>query len=158
MSVFLNLIPWWGRALILAAFAVALIGFGYVKGVEHGEAELTAYKLANDKQHIADLNAAAAKTKQLQQTKDEAVHAATDRAHKLEVALTAARGTVDSLRSDLADATGRLSRATDAAVREYATTAGAVFGECAAAITELAGKAQGHANDALTLEQAWPKP
>jgi hypothetical protein len=158
MSLLLSAVPWWGRALAIFALCTAMVGFGYVKGVEHGEVKLTAYKLANDKQHIADLNAAAAKTKQLQQTKDEAIHAATKRAQLNAVAAAAARSDVDSLRDQLAAATSRLSSATDAAVREYAATAGTLFSECTKALAELAGKADGHATDAATLEAAWPKP
>jgi hypothetical protein len=32
-----------------------------------------------------------------------------------------------------------------------------LFGECRAAFTDMAGKAQGHATDAKTLIEAWPK-
>jgi hypothetical protein len=51
------LIPWWGRALMLAALASALIGFGFLKGDEHrgakDEAEMNAHLLQDKQQAIA---------------------------------------------------------------------------------------------------------
>ena len=43
-----------------------------------------------------------------------------------------------------------------AAVAEYASTAGELLAQCGAEITELAAKADGHANDVRTLIEAWP--
>jgi hypothetical protein len=67
------------------------------------------------------------------------------------------RRTADGLRGDLAAARADLSRASGDALRKHAATLNAVFGECAATAEGLAGQAQGHASDTLTLEQAWPK-
>ena len=40
----LALIPFPWRLLALALFAAALCGFGYVKGLHHGEVELASYR------------------------------------------------------------------------------------------------------------------
>ncbi len=68
-----------------------------------------------------------------------------------------------------ADAAGRVFSSTLGAQREraladapgactqYASTVSAVLDECQAAYREVAGHADGHANDALMLQQAWPK-
>ena len=49
MNLLLNLVPLPYRLLALAALAAALMGFGWVKGAEHGEAKLNAYKVAEQK-------------------------------------------------------------------------------------------------------------
>lgn len=60
------------------------------------------------------------------------------------------------LRGQLAAANGRIKTASIEAVREYAITAGAVFGECAQEIAGLARTADGHASDVQTFRDAWP--
>lgn len=65
-----NLIPWWGRWLVLAALSAALIGFGFVKGNEHrgakDDAVMNAHLLQDQReadaraaQHLKDQQAAA---------------------------------------------------------------------------------------------------
>jgi hypothetical protein len=107
---------------------------------------------------LAAANDAARAREQALQTKaTEAINAASERAKKSQVAAAAVRSVNDSLRDDLNAARSDLSRASDAAVRKYAATAGAVFGECTAEVERLAGAAQGHATDSLMFQQAWPK-
>ena len=67
-----------------------------------------------------------------------------------------ARGAADRLRDNLTTARATLPDATCSSVREYATTVNELFGACTAAAGELAAAADGHAADALTLQQAWP--
>lgn len=153
-----NLIPAPYRWLALALLMAAVYGFGWMKGAQHGEGKLEQYKLAEQVEINKGMKAAADKTHEWQKGKDDALQQATKRAQVNAAAAASARRTADSLRDDLAAARADLSRAADAAVRQYAATLGTVFGECAAALGELAGKAQGHASDALTFEQSWPKP
>ena len=79
-----------------------------------------------------------------------------------QAALTAAadraRTELDGLRGELTAINDRLSRATADARLEYARTANLILAECTAKYTELAQKADRHANDALMLSRAWPKP
>lgn len=87
----------------------------------------------------------------------EAQNAAVNRGIQLQVAAGAARSESERLRNDLDAITADLPRRTDAAVRQYAAAANAVLDQCQRAFVDLAGKADGHASDALTLQQAWPK-
>jgi hypothetical protein len=79
-----------------------------------------------------------------------------------QIALTAAadsaRTELDGLRWELATINDRLSRSTADALRQYARTANAVLAECTDRYSRLAQKADQHANDALMLQRAWPKP
>ena len=67
-----------------------------------------------------------------------------------------ARGAADRLRNDLATARATLPDATCSTVREYTATVNELFGECAETAGRLAEAADGHAADALMLQQAWP--
>jgi hypothetical protein len=69
-------------------------------------------------------------------------------------------------RRNTAIATGLLdssSRSLQAARSDHAAcivsaiTHSELFGECRSALTDMAGKAQGHAGDVKSLMQAWPK-
>lgn len=90
----------------------------------------------------------------------ELSHAQTQAQHHRALAQSAQRS---------ADAAGRLFSATLGARREratadapgactqYANAITAVLDECQAAYREVAGQADGHAADALMLQQSWPK-
>lgn len=160
----LDLLPLWAKLAILAAIAAVLAGAGAMFvhherdiGRADVQAKWDAAKVAQQQALIAAQSAAAAKTLALQQEKDEAVNAAAQREKKLRSDLAAARATGNGLRDDLAAARSDLSRASVTSLRAYTATLGAVFSECTAEVERLAAAAQGHASDALTLEQAWPK-
>ena len=74
----------------------------------------------------------------------------------LQAAATRAGRERDSLREQLSDAKQRIASASAAAVAEYASTAGELLAQCAEEVTDLAAKADGHANDAATCRAAWP--
>lgn len=74
----------------------------------------------------------------------------------LQAAATRAGRERDSLREQLSDAKQRIASASAAAVAEYASTAGELLAQCAEEVTDLAAKADGHANDVRTLIEAWP--
>jgi excinuclease UvrABC ATPase subunit len=97
-------------------------------------------------------------TAKLTQEKDDALKAAEDRNRAALDAAQRLQRTVDSLRVQLSSAEQRISTAPEAAVREYAAAANAVFGECVEQYRALAVAAQGHANDVQTLIAAWPRP
>lgn len=73
-------------------------------------------------------------------------------------ALAAARAESDSLRTQSVSAARRLAdlATPDAAVREYATTVNGLFDQCQRNYQDMAGRAQGHADDVRTLLAAWP--
>jgi hypothetical protein len=64
--------------------------------------------------------------------------------------------TVDGLRDQLIEANNRIGRASREAVDQYAVAANAVLGDCQRRYTEMAGKAQGHADDVRTFSESWP--
>lgn len=65
MGVLLALVPFPLRVVLLAAFAAALMGFGYVKGLHHEEVKFEAYKTAQQKELLDATTKALAKTKVL---------------------------------------------------------------------------------------------
>jgi hypothetical protein len=48
VSALLTLVPWWGRWLMLAAFAAGLVAWGYVHGFLHEEHKLDIYQAQVD--------------------------------------------------------------------------------------------------------------
>lgn len=109
---------------------------------------------AQHAQALADARTSAeAKAAALQETKDEAIRRANQRAIAQQNAADSARSELDRLRLDIAarDAATAGSPGADAAA-----TARALLAQCAARYSELAAKADRHANDAVTLRDAWP--
>lgn len=87
-----------------------------------------------------------------------AINDAKKREQLARAAAAGARSERDRLRDDLAAAQRDLPSAAPSACIERAAALSAVFEQCAGRLEELAGKADRHASDALTLQQAWPKP
>ena len=67
-----------------------------------------------------------------------------------------ARNESAGLRSQLADATLRLSSASASACTEYASTANELLDQCSQRYSSLAEAADGHVADARTCIAAWP--
>lgn len=153
----LNVIPLPGRVLMLIAFATALLGFGWVKGAEHGEAKLDAYKVSQDAATAAAEQKNRQKELDLQRNVIEAQNAAQARTKVLQVAIASARSESDGLRNDLATTRAKLSSASADAVREYANAASVILDQCQREYQDVAAKADGHASDTLMLQQAWPQ-
>lgn len=96
-------------------------------------------------------------TIKLQRTKDDAIKQAEQRATQNAASAAAARRDADGLRAQLASVPARIASATDSAVREYANAASVVFDQCVRSYQELASAADGHANDARLMLEAWPR-
>jgi hypothetical protein len=153
----LRLIPWPYRILALAALALTLIGYGWLKGAEHGEDKLNQHLALDAKEELASITKAAAKTAAMQLQKDKAIHDAAQREKTLRAAARAAGNERDGLRRELAQSRAKLSIASSESLRKRVAALEDVFEQCSERYTELAEKADRHASDALTLEQAWPK-
>lgn len=98
------------------------------------------------------------KTEQSWQSKvDEANKRGEEREKKLSVDAASSRNAANKLRSDLAEFKRRMPEVTDEAIRNYASTATDVFGECTDRYTELAKKADSIRNELKTLDDAWPE-
>ena len=86
-----------------------------------------------------------------------ALNAQAKRTQAAQVAAAAANDASGRLRDDIADLQRRLPSATLDACRRDAAALGAVFNACRAEYEALGRDAQGHADDTMTLQQAWPK-
>ena len=85
-----------------------------------------------------------------------ALNAATERETISRRHLAAAVRESDGLRERLSDTARRIAAAPPAAVAEYATTVSGLFADCSRSYQELAGQADGHANDVRKHRDAWP--
>ena len=87
----------------------------------------------------------------------EALNASKKRAHDAQVAAGAADSAAGRLRDDIADLQRRLPQASHDACRSNAATLGTVLNSCIAEYGSMARDAQGHADDSVMYQQAWPK-
>ena len=85
-----------------------------------------------------------------------ALNAATERETISRRHLAAAARESDGLREQLSATARRIATAPPATVAEYATAVSGLFTDCSRSYQELAGQADGHANDVRTLTEAWP--
>lgn len=92
-----------------------------------------------------------------QKVKDDAIDRAQQRAKAQAHSADIARRERDSLRNTIAAASLRLPDTTHAACTEYATAAGGLLNQCAAAYQELAAVADGHVSTIRLMMEAWPQ-
>ena len=146
-----------GRWLLYGALIAALV-VGYFAWADHIGDKREAEVLAKIEKQRAVENAKNFQiTADLQTRKDDALLEANNRATVNKVAADNLAVVNRGLRNDLANQRSNLSTASVDAVRKYATTANAVFGECSTENERLAGEAAGHASDSLMYQKAWPK-
>ena len=106
---------------------------------------------------LADANQKALDdTIKLQRTKDDAIKQAEQRAKREAANAAAVRTERDSLRAQLAANTVQLPGASCTSIRQYTATLSGLLDQCAGALTDMAGKAQGHAADSRLMLEAWP--
>ena len=155
MSKIFDLVPSWIYALAVG-LALTLAGGNYVMWKK------TAAEFATFRAEVAEAGDKAEKQnrKREQELNAKLQRAQTD-SRKREATLRAdadgARTERDGLRNDI-DAGGRgLPSASRSSLIERATTLGELLDQCSAAFTNLAGKADRHANDARLLLDGWPK-
>lgn len=142
-------------AAALAGAALASVVAWNVQGWRMGE-DIAKERLEISKAALRSVNAAQAETIRLQGIKDEAIRQATTRANANKVAAAAAASERDSLRNELADASAKLPSLSHQACLARADALSTVFAQCTGSLEGMARSADGHANDALTLDQAWP--
>jgi len=87
----------------------------------------------------------------------EAQNAQTKRTQSMQITLANSRAAVDGLRNDLAAITTNLPGPAENASNIAASTIARLFDQCSTAYRDMAGAAQGHYSDTLTLQQAWPR-
>ncbi len=138
-------------AMLATAFASGFAVQGWRK-----DAQIAEIEAANSAAVAAATAQAMEQTTEMQRKKDDALRLAAKRAQDNAAAAAAARAERDGLRNQINTATSALPTATCASSRDYAATAAALFDQCAAALEELATKADGHATDSRTLTNSWP--
>jgi len=143
--------------LVIAAL-VGLAAFGahkyntYQQGI--GEARIQAEW---DKEIAAANEVRRAREIQFQKEKDDAL---TQAAKNVQVANAAASVAAQSgrvLQSTIEAILARSGSDSVAANRQYTAALATVFQDCTNKYRELGREAQGHADDSLMLQQAWPK-
>ena len=141
---------------ILAAVVAAVFIGGWWAGSMHEQSSWQAEKLAmaatRDKQINEARRAEAAMREQVRKAQEDA----RKREEKLVADAAAAGRAADGLRSQIASLRRGLSAATTEANRRTADAALDVFQQCVDQYRAVAEAADGHANDAVTLDQAWP--
>ena len=155
MIALLNWRVWFVMGLV-ASFA--LIGAGsYRAGKRNVQAKWNAEKVVQVKA-AADAEVENRRIESKRQTGViDAQNAQVKRNATLQADAASSRATVDSLRDTIRATTASLPSRSAAATSQYAATSSQLFLECSAAYSAVAATAQGHANDSLMLEQAWPK-
>lgn len=145
------------KALLIAAVAVAL-GFAWNGFIKHEQN--IGYDRAVAEYNVKLLAAKEAADKREQELTTQVQEAQANGLKREETikALAAAVGkSSDSLRNTANAIRLGLPHATVQAARTAADAFAAVFSECQGRYGELAAKADGHASDVRTLEEAWPQ-
>jgi hypothetical protein len=94
-------------------------------------------------------------TTRMQREKDNAVAKAQAQAKSNAAAADAARAERDGLRDDLAASRTTFADSTHTSLAAYADTLSVVFEQCTKEYSDVAAKADGHADDTNTLFNAW---
>ena len=140
------------QLLIAAAIAAA----GFSGGWHLQTLRYTAQEHERDQQKLAQVQQSAAASIRRADNVISAQVDATARDVGLRRDLNNARTELDRLRTQLAKPMPRAEAATSTCP-DRADPARELLAACAAELQDLAGKADRHANDALMLQQAWPK-
>ena len=150
-------LPLWVKVAACAVLAVILL---IAFNVWESKIERRGYDRAQSEYTKSALVASEAARKREQDLQHN-LEVAQNEARIREVALTAAADSArverDGLRDELTSLSDRLSKASANSLRKYAATANRILAECTSQLTEMARAADGHASDALMLQQAWPK-
>ncbi|MCG9032640.1 hypothetical protein [Laribacter hongkongensis] len=141
------------QQIAVAALAAALFSGGWWTGAQRERSAWQTEKLAMSAERDRKIDAA----RQVESRLRAQVMETQEDARKREETLVAAAAgrAADGLR-EIASLRHGLSAATAEANRYTADSALDVFGECVERYRAVAQAADGHANDVMTLDQAWP--
>lgn len=147
---------WWAKRAAIIGIALAAAYF-YARWqgerVDHVNTRTAAATAA-----LKSASEVAIITQQLQRDKDHALTQATKRAQSHRADADSARTELDRLRDVIATRPVDPSTNTCAAPVDRASAAAELLGHCAAALTDLAAKADRLHADRMTLWEAWPRP
>ena len=141
---------------ILAAVVAAVFIGGWSAGSTHEQSSWQAEKLAMSATRDTQINEARKAEAAMREQVRRAQEDAQKREEKLVADAAAAGRAADGLRSQIASLRRGLSAATTEANRRTADAALDVFQQCVDQYRAVAEAADGHANDAVTLDHAWP--
>lgn len=132
--------------VVLAAFVAGAIVNGWRYDV----------KIANiEKAYQLEVEQSERKTRQIADQYMEALNNARTRENEIRLAADGARSELDRLRGTIRTKSAAVTASPASAV-DYSIASADVFGECAAELAALAGKADGHVSDLRTMIEAWP--
>lgn len=148
-----------GRAQAIAAGLLLVLAFaaGWAVNGWRADSKISLLKKERAEQAMRAGASALASYSRMEKIKDEAIKSAQGRAAANAADAGRAAVAVDGLRKQLATVPTRIAAATRSAVDEYAATAGELLGACTAEYQWMAKQADGHANDARMISEAWPK-
>lgn len=159
------------KALIAALVAAFLFGAGWltngwrlsgqIEAIKHGQTQSRLNNVTAVANDLADTHGRFVDALQQFQSTQQANQLAQQDLGRVLLDL---RGVTSGLRGDFADLPGRIERASQATLGQYASTCTAVFEAMAAGGARLAeagagvaAKADGHAADVRLMQDAWPK-
>lgn len=161
----------WAYAAV-AAITAATVGFGayevadwrinsnkldFERVIAKRDAQDASDKLEATRALVRAADKAMTKTLDLQRITNEAIDHANQKTIIAIRDAAAARAESDGLRNTITARAADLSRASRTSVLEYANALGELLNACSREREEFAGKADGHAIDALKLWEAWPQ-
>lgn len=138
-----------------AAAALIALAVGFMGAWKVQAGRIDAIQTEHARQALVAIEKAQAETLKLQEAKDEALRRANARASQNQIAADGARSELDRLRDTIATSDTAAPACTTRP--DPAATARALLAECAARYSDLAAKADRHASDAVTIQQAWPR-
>ena len=141
---------------ILAAVVAAVFIGGWSAGSTHEQSSWQAEKLAMAATRDKQINEARAAESAMREQVRKAQEYAQKREEKLVADAAAAGRAADGLRDEISGLRRGLSAASAETNRRTADAALDVFQQCTDEYRAVAQAADRHANDAMTLDQAWP--
>ncbi len=142
-------------AAFLAGLALAAASTWHIQAWRY-DAQIEGLKAQHAEATAKAQSDARATEKALSDKLQEAQNNATKRENKLRNDAAGARRTADGLRDTIYSIRADLPSYSQSAAAKTADTAAELLGVCAAALTDVSAAADGHANDAVMLLDAWP--
>lgn len=136
--------------VMLAAFVAGAVVNGW-QVESHYQSQISAIEAERQ----AERNEAERKTRLISDQYMEALNNARTRENEIRLAADGARSELDRLRITIKKRSAAVTASPASAV-DYSIASADVFGECAAELTALAGKADGHTVDLKTMIESWP--
>ena len=136
--------------VVLAAFVAGAVVNGW-RVESHYQSQISAIEAERQ----AERNEAERKTRLISDQYTEALNNARARENEIRLAADGARSELDRLRITIKKRSAAVAASPASAV-DYSIASADVFGECAAELAALAGKADGHVSDLRTMIEAWP--